>query len=98
MVDWLNIASNALWLIGSALALAILSIANWSARAKGHRLRDQLALPRQQATLALAGCLVCAGLLATSSAWWEAIPWLILTLALMIKLVRAISAVRKEMR
>jgi uncharacterized membrane protein YidH (DUF202 family) len=79
MIDWLDLAFNALWIAGCALALAVLSIANWQARERGIRLRDQLTQSR--AALAIAATLFSAGMCGTSQALWERIAWAVLILA-----------------
>jgi hypothetical protein len=42
MIDWLGVVENALWLLGCALTLAMLSYADWAAHASHLRLRDYL--------------------------------------------------------
>ena len=95
MVDWLSLAFNALWVTGSALLLAVLSISNWIARASGKRLRDQLTQPRQQVMLALSGQLFSAGMLGTATILWERIIWGLLVLAFTLLLVQAIRSARR---
>ncbi|PIX46865.1 MAG: hypothetical protein CO064_00530 [Anaerolineae bacterium CG_4_9_14_0_8_um_filter_58_9] len=78
MIDWLNLAANALWICALALALAVLSFASWEAKADGERLRVVLSRPRWEFTLNLAGALFCLGLAATSDRIWERALWLVL--------------------
>lgn len=78
MIDWLNLAANALWICALALALAVLSFASWEAKVGGERLRIVLSRPRWEFTLNLAGVLFCLGLAATSSKIWERALWLVL--------------------
>lgn len=75
MIDWLNLAGNALWILGSALALATLSYASWEASQRGERLRARLGMPGPQMALDAAGVLFCAGLAVTASAQWETWLW-----------------------
>jgi hypothetical protein len=85
MIDWWEVISNAIWISGCALALAVLSYANWQAGTTGQRLRDILAWKRLRLTLDIAGMLFCLGLAATSHAWLEVALWLALTAALVIQ-------------
>jgi hypothetical protein len=78
MIDWLNLAANALWICALALALAVLSFASWEAKVGGERLRAVLSRPRWEFTLNLAGALFCLGLAATSDKIWERALWLVL--------------------
>ena len=45
MIDWLHVAFNALWVLGSALILAAFSHANWLAHTRNARTRQFLTLP-----------------------------------------------------
>jgi len=78
VIDWLNLAANALWICALALALAVLSFASWEAKADGERLRVVLSRPRWEFTLNLAGALFCLSLAATSDRIWERALWLVL--------------------
>jgi len=78
VIDWYNLAANALWIIALALALAVLSFGTWEARVGGERLRVTLSRPRWEFTLNLAGALFCLGLAATSDRIWERALWLVL--------------------
>jgi len=78
MIDWVNLASNALWIFALALALAVFSSAYWKQSVTGERMRVILAKPRWEFSLNLAGTLFCLGLAATSDRLWERILWLIL--------------------
>lgn len=90
MVDWLNLLFNAAWIAGIAVLLALLSAANWSARARGMRLRDLLALPRQQAIIALSGLLFSIGMFGTTHLEWERVVWALAILALAVSLVQSV--------
>jgi hypothetical protein len=78
VIDWYNLAANALWIIALALALTVLSFASWEARVSGERLRVALSRPRWEFTLNLAGAMFCLGLAATSDRIWERALWLVL--------------------
>jgi hypothetical protein len=78
MIDWLGLLENALWLLGCALALAVLSYADWAAHISHLRLRDYVKRPRLQAAFNLAGLLFALGLGSTSETILEQLIWLAL--------------------
>ena len=78
MIDWFNLAANALWILACAIALATLSYASWAASLQHEKLRKILALPNYQISINLAGILFCLGLAGTSSKLWQSVLWLIL--------------------
>ena len=86
MIDWLNLASNSLWIFGLALALATFSYASWQA-STGHdksvrnKFRLELSSPSIQIPFNIAGMLFCAGLAATSAKTYEKILWIILLIS-----------------
>jgi len=75
MIDWFNLAANALWIIGLAIALAVVSHASWQAALHHEKLRTQLARPGYQIYIDLAAVLFCLGMAATSRRVWEIILW-----------------------
>jgi hypothetical protein len=78
MIDWYNLIANLLWIIALALALSVVSIARWEARAKGQKLRDALNTNRWLVTLNTAGITFCGGMAALSDPLWEQVVWLLL--------------------
>jgi hypothetical protein len=81
MLDWGNLAANAAWIVGCALALAALSYASWEAAERGGKFSDRLQQRGYQLVLYLAGLLVCLGLAAMSDVKLLAIAWLALAIA-----------------
>ena len=81
MIDWVNLAMNAVWIAGCVVGLAILSINQWEARSTGTRLRDALKRPITQTMLFLAAILFSLGMLGTSTLWYERIAWGVLAIA-----------------
>jgi phosphoglycerol transferase MdoB-like AlkP superfamily enzyme len=75
MIDWFNLAANALWIIGLAIALAVVSHASWQAALQHEKLRNRLAQPGYQIYFDLAAVLFCLGMAATSRRLWEIILW-----------------------
>ena len=81
MIDWLSVGSNALWILGCAVALATLSYASWEASVYDEKFTARLGRAPILASLNLAGLLFSLGLAATSDATIEKILWLILAVA-----------------
>ena len=75
MIDWALVLTNALWIGGAALALAVFSYANWLATVQAARRRDVLRRPALRRALWAAAVLVCLGLDLTSTHPLEAILW-----------------------
>ena len=87
MPDWIGLSTNALWVFGSALALATLSQALWRANLEGIGFREQLKTLSNQAALSGAGLLFCLGL-GLSPRQISLIPalWFLLALAFLANL------------
>ena len=66
-------------LTACALALAVISYANWAASLRGEKMRVALGRPRVKTVLGLAGTLFCLGQAATSRTILEVVIWLALT-------------------
>lgn len=78
MIDVFSLAANALWILGLAVLLAVLSWARWEAQRERVRLRHALARPPIQLGLDLGLLLFCVGLAATGRTWWERVLWSLL--------------------
>jgi hypothetical protein len=78
MIDWWAVFSNAIWIGGAALALAVLSYASWQASVEQQRLRQVLGHRPIQAALNIAGALFSAGMAATAHYPLEIVIWFIL--------------------
>ena len=87
MIDWYNLAANALWILALALALTSLSFARWGARMEEEKLKVILNRPSWQISLNLAGTIFCAGLALTSDIWWEQLLWAILGVLFLVQVV-----------
>ncbi len=96
MIDWANLAANALWILGCALALATLSYASWQASFYQEKLRQRLGKPGIQVALSAAGVLFCAGLAFTSASTLQMILWALLGVLFTAQLVMTILQERKE--
>ena len=75
MIDWFNLAANALWIFGLAIALAVVSHASWQAAMQHEKLRARLSQPGYQIFFDLAAVLFCLGMAGTSHRVWEIIVW-----------------------
>jgi phosphoglycerol transferase MdoB-like AlkP superfamily enzyme len=75
MIDWFNLAANALWILALAIALAVVSHASWQAALSHEKLRTRLGQPGYQMYFDLAAVLFCAGMAGTSRVIWEIILW-----------------------
>ncbi len=87
MIDGWWLAANALWIGGAALALAVVSFAEYTASARQEKLRAVLRQPDQMWLLLLAAILFCAGLAATAASWWQSAIWIGLALYALVQLV-----------
>ncbi len=96
MIDAWWIVSNALWVSGCALALAVLSYANYLAYLRAEKMRAVLRQPGLKMPLYLAALLFCAGLAATASIWWETVMWSGLGLYALRQWVRARARVKRS--
>ncbi len=93
MIDWGNLAANALWISGLSLALAALSFAVWEANSYKEKIAARLRRPGYQTALNLAALLVCLGLAGTADRWWKAALWLLLGVAF---LAQTFTTLRKH--
>lgn len=78
MIDWFNLVSNLLWILGCALALSTFSYASWKASLRGERLLERLNRHTYRFALGLAGLLFSLGLAATSTEIWRIGIWSLL--------------------
>jgi hypothetical protein len=87
MIDWLNLAANALWIVGLALALATMSLASWQAQRTKEKLRTRLAQPAMQTALSLAGALFCIGQAGASQGILLIVLWAVLGMAFLAQVI-----------
>lgn len=93
MIDWVLVLTNAIWISGAALALAVFSYANWLATLQAARWRDVLQRPALYRSLWAAAVLFCLGLGLTSQQPLEAVLWFGLAL---FSLITFISTWRRK--
>ncbi|MBT3391901.1 MAG: hypothetical protein HN413_15995 [Chloroflexi bacterium] len=87
MINWYNVAANALWIIALALALAVIGFARSDAVQRGEKLGQTLNRRGWQIALNIAGILFSLGLAATSERTWEQIVWLVMVLLFFVQIV-----------
>jgi hypothetical protein len=78
MIDWANLAANALWIVGCAVALATFSFASWQASIHSEKLTAWMYKPGYGRMFALAGMLFCAGQLWLAGAAILRVLWVLL--------------------
>jgi len=96
MIDWANLAANALWILGCALALATLSYASWQASNSKDKMGARLERPSFQSALFLAGLLFCLGMTFTSQKGYATAVWGVLSFLFLILIVVALRRSRRE--
>jgi hypothetical protein len=96
LINWLDVAFGALWILGLSIALATLSYASWQASIYKQSLRQRLALPGAQKAFSLAGLLFCAGLAGGAASTWEMILWVVLGLSFAVMLGTLILRARPQ--
>ncbi len=75
MIDGWGVFSQALWIIGLAVNLAVISTANYQAQVERVRLRQKLGEAGFQLGINLGMVLFCVGLLLAGRSWWEKALW-----------------------
>jgi hypothetical protein len=75
MTDWWGVFHNSLWVLGLAVILAALGLAEYQAGRDGIRLRQRLLTSGFQLSFDVGLALFCLGLLLSSTAWWQQALW-----------------------
>lgn len=97
MIDWGNLAANALWIVACAIVLASLSYASWEASLSKTGMRERLKLPGYQALFNLAGLLFCTGLAWLSEGLLMRVAWIILAVISLVLFILSLKA-RKDQK
>jgi hypothetical protein len=84
MIDWGNLAVNALWILGCSLALAAFSYASWQGSVRGEKISVSLRSPGIRLSLHLGGVLFCLGLAFGAGTLLEKIIWALLGIAILV--------------
>ena len=97
MIDWVNVAFNALWIAGLALILAAFSYHQWLAGETARRLRDVLSQPSWKLPFSAGMLLTCIGFsYGLAERWWEKTMWTALAAAYGWQLVTVFRRGRKK--
>ncbi len=75
MIDWTGVIFNGLWVLGTAVILAVLSLAHYDARRRDERLSARLAMPGFQMGCFAGLGLISLGLALIGPRWWERVLW-----------------------
>ena len=82
MIDWVNVALNALWILGLSTILAAFSYHHWLAGETSRRLRDVLAQPSWKLPFTVGMVLTCVGFgYGLAEPWWARTLWTALAIA-----------------
>lgn len=95
MIDWFNLAANALWVLGCAVVLAALSYASWEASRDQERMSARLKRPPARAALSIGGMLVFLGLAAVESDLLPRVFYIVLAVLSIILALSALWTMRK---
>jgi hypothetical protein len=75
MIDWWGLFHNSLWIVGLAVGLAVLSVADYQAHRQGIGRRQKLGEAGVRIPLVAGVALFCLGLAAASDPWWQRGIW-----------------------
>jgi hypothetical protein len=92
MIDWINLAFNALWILGCAVALAALSYASWEATLLGVSLRSRLQQASYAKALNVSGFLVGLGAGGAVQGGWLKALWFVLAGMFLLQTVAALRS------
>ena len=81
MIDWWGLLRNSLWVMGLAVVLGAVSMANYEAQRARLRLGNKLRETGFQLWFSIGIVLICTGLALGGRAWWEYAIWLLLAVA-----------------
>jgi len=96
VIDWANLAANALWIMGCAIALATLSYTRWEAWIQQDKFSRQLQKKSPQFFLNLAGLLFSLGLAGTAEKTYEVILWLVMAGLFLVQIVFGFALKQKN--
>ena len=97
MIDWVNVALNALWILGLSMILAAFSYHHWLASETSRRLRDVLAQPSWKLPFTAGMVLTCVGFgYGLAERWWERTIWTALAVTCAVQLAKATRSGRHE--
>jgi len=75
------IGFSSLWIVGLSIILSVLGFADYHAKMRKRRFREELRGVEYQRFINIGLALFCFGLLGSSSTWWEKLLWGLLALS-----------------
>jgi len=81
LIDWRMVGFSSLWILGLSIILTVLGFADFHAKTRKRRFREELRGVEYQRFINIGLALFCLGLLGSSSTWWEKVLWGILALS-----------------
>jgi hypothetical protein len=81
LIDWRMIGFSSLWIVGLSIILSVLGFADYHAKMRKRRFREELRGVQYQRFINIGFVLFCLGLLGSSSTWWEKVLWGLLALS-----------------
>ena len=96
MINWFNLLFNGIWILGVALALAVLSIAYYQSCLGERKMSAILAQTEFSLPLYISGELFSLGMGLTADWWWEIVLWMIMVLLLGVQVYLKRKALKNE--
>ncbi len=78
MINWWDLLTNAIWILGAALALAAVSLGYYQSQIENSKLKIVLKRAMYAIWLNMAGAVFALGMALTSDRWWEIGLWALL--------------------
>ena len=88
MIDWWNVLTHALWIVGLAIALAALSYTEWTSSRAGEGIAVTLKRIVREPVFLLGLALACLGAGLSVAVWWQRVLWFLLGAGLVISIAR----------
>ena len=88
MIDWWNVLTHSLWIIGLAIELAVLSYKDWSSFRSGEGFGAALRRTVHNPIFLLGLVLACLGAGLGITVWWRRVLWFVLGAALVCIIAR----------
>jgi hypothetical protein len=86
MIDWWNVFTHALWIMGLAVALAVLSYSDWTTSCRGEGFLATLKHTVQEPVLLLGLAVTCLGAGLGVDVWWRRVLWFLLAAGFVISM------------
>ena len=96
MIDWWNIFTHSLWIVGLAAALAIASYSDWLAFTENEGFGSAVRRLAHSTSFACSMALASAGAGLGIAIWWKRVLWLLLATGFTALAARAWSSHRRD--